>query len=46
MFRTILTMSDDVNLAKVYKYRKNAENAVKKILNKSSYVKKCEIEEF
>ena len=37
--------TDDINLAKVYKYRKGAENAVEKILKKSSYVTKCEIEE-
>ncbi|GKU81221.1 hypothetical protein [Niallia sp. NCCP-28] len=37
--------TDDIALAKVYKYRKGAENAVTKILKESSYVTECEIEE-
>lgn len=37
--------TDDINLAKVYKFRKGAENAVTKILKESSYVTTCEIEE-
>jgi len=37
--------TDDITLAKVYKYRKGAENAVSKILKESSYVKECDIEE-
>ncbi|MGE6717868.1 hypothetical protein ACQKGD_10890 [Peribacillus frigoritolerans] len=39
------THTDDISLAKIYKYRKGAENAVEKILKESTYVTKCEIEE-
>lgn len=31
---------------KVYKHHKNAKNAVIRILNKSSYVSMCEIEDY
>jgi len=37
--------TSDITLAKVYKYRKGAENAVLKVLKESSYVKECDIEE-
>ncbi|MEK3975539.1 hypothetical protein [Psychrobacillus sp. FSL K6-1267] len=37
--------TDDINLAKVYKYRKGAENAIAKILKESTYVTESEIEE-
>ena len=37
--------SENVGMAKVYKHRKNAENAIDKILKESTYVSKCEIEE-
>lgn len=39
-------VTEDADSAKTYKYRKSAENAVNKILNESSYVSLCEIEEF
>lgn len=38
--------TNEINLAKAYKHRKNAENAIKKILKESSFVSKCDIEEF
>lgn len=37
--------TEDLHLAKVYKHRKRAENAMNKILNESSFVSICEIEE-
>ncbi|MGG0667737.1 hypothetical protein ABE073_04325 [Lederbergia citrisecunda] len=39
------TNTDDLDLAKKYKYRSGAENAVKKILAESTYVTDCSIEE-
>lgn len=37
--------TDDLNLAKVYKHRKRAKNAIDKIISDSSFVTECEIEE-
>lgn len=41
----IPTHTEDLRLAKMYKHRKRAENAIEKILTESSFVSVCEIEE-
>ncbi|MCA1027011.1 hypothetical protein LCM23_12995 [Cytobacillus kochii] len=42
---TVPTHTDDLSLAKVYKRRKNAENALNKILKECTFVTECEVEE-